>query len=306
MNRTFSISVAAGLLAVLAGSMMTFTVPDDRQVVVTTFGSVSKVYDGGKEAGLKFKAPWPIQGYRSYPAGLRVTVTQPTDVTIGTDAVKMSLSVQWRITDAEAFFRNFDAPQKAEANLIEQAKNAQGNILGGASLEKLLGAGAGQDPLRGVTDRIRADLAERNKGAGLAVEGVGIRRLQFVAATSGKVIEQMNERNKGLAQATRSEGETEAKRIRNEARTTSDVILAFAGKRADEIRTQGEGQVADLYKVFAADQDLAVFLQRVRSFERTCGANTTFILDAQSDPVLRTMIEAAPAAAPAANPAANR
>ena len=82
MNRTFSISVAAGLLAVLAGSMMTFTVPDDRQVVVTTFGSVSKVYDGRSEAGLKFKAPWPIQGYRSYPAGLRVTATQPTDVTI--------------------------------------------------------------------------------------------------------------------------------------------------------------------------------------------------------------------------------
>ena len=57
-------------------------------------------------------------------------------------------------------------------------------------------------------------------------------------------------------------------------------LLAFAQRRAQSIRAQGDKEAAQYYTAFKQDESFAIFLRRIRTLEEVLPHNTTFILDA--------------------------
>ena len=84
-----------------------------------------------------------------------------------------------------------------------------------------------------------------------------------------------------MAENARAEGEAEAGKIREEAESIRQRIMAFAERRAQAIRSEGEQEAAEQFEAFAADEDFAIFLRNLEALEETLPNNTTLILDAR-------------------------
>jgi rod shape determining protein RodA len=59
-------------------------------------------------------------------------------------------------------------------------------------------------------------------------------------------------------------------------------ILAFAERRAQTIRSQGDREAAKEYESFAKNEDFAIFLRKVEALKKMLDHNTTFVLSADS------------------------
>ena len=81
-----------------------------------------------------------------------------------------------------------------------------------------------------------------------------------------------------------AEGESEATRIRAEAKQKREEILAKAKGEAEIIRGQGDREAAKSYAVFNENPDLAIFLMRLKALENSLKDRSTLILDQQTPP----------------------
>lgn len=295
MNRSFSLLLAALLVLIFAGYAIAFTVPYDQVVVVTTLGKVSATYKGNdaKDAGLHFKAPWPIQGYRTYPAGLRTVDLVPTELaTHDRFNVILGLSVQWRITDPDTFFKSLESLDNADAELMAKAGSAQSLVIGRYDFGQLVNTDAAQVKLADIEKEIAAGLnGEAGRDYGIEVERVAIRRLEFSASTNAKVLDGMKAAREGAANELRNQGSRQAGNIRTQADSAAKIILAFADRRAQEIRAQGDAEAAKVYSTFAKDPEFAVFLRQTEAIEKIYGHNTKFLLDAQRGSLERMLLD---------------
>jgi membrane protease subunit HflC len=121
------------LIGVLGGSSCFYIVEPTEYVLVTRFGQLRAVRDGGQEAGLHLKAPWPVDAVQRLDRRLQV-FDLPAVESLTRDplsgAVDTTLTVEafvaWRIPDAAAadrFFRTLRTP--------EQARNVLAPLLNG-------------------------------------------------------------------------------------------------------------------------------------------------------------------------------
>ncbi len=293
MKRPLTLLLAAAIVLIFSGYAMTFTVPYDQVVVVTTLGKPSAIYKGTEDAGLKFKAPWPIQGYRTYPAGLRTMDLDQTQLdTHDHFNVILGLSVQWRIVNPDLFFRRLESLDKANIELKAKTSGAQLAVIGRYDFNQLVNTDETQVKLAQIEKEIAASLdAGTQKDYGIAVERVAIRRLEFAASTNAKVIDGMKIARDGAGKELRDQGKNKADNIRSQADSSAKIILAFANRRADEIRAQGDAEAAKVYSTFAKDPEFAVFLRQTEAIEKIYGHNTKFMLDAHRGSLERMLLD---------------
>ncbi|MCS5617474.1 MAG: hypothetical protein NZ658_05690, partial [Pirellulales bacterium] len=128
-------------------------------------------------------------------------------------------------------------------------------------------------------------------GFGLKVENVGLYRVLLPESTTAKVFETMIATRERLAESAVQEGQAQASAIRSEAASGRDRILAFAERRAQAIRSEGDREASREYAEFAQDEEFAIFLRRLEALEQMLQHNTTFVLPAESlgilDPLAR-------------------
>lgn len=120
-------------LGIVWGSSCFYTVEPTEYVLVARFGQLRVVRDGGQEAGLHLKAPWPVDAVQRLDRRLQV-FDLPAVESLTRDplsgAVDTTLTVEafvaWRIPNAAAadrFFRTLRTP--------EQARNVLAPLLNG-------------------------------------------------------------------------------------------------------------------------------------------------------------------------------
>jgi modulator of FtsH protease HflC len=128
-------------------------------------------------------------------------------------------------------------------------------------------------------DAINKKLADN--GYGIKAVHLGIRRLLLPQTVTDKVFDRMTESRKRLAQNARSEGQAKATSIRSEANNAQKTILAFAERRAQAIRAEGDQAAIGYFDAFQKDQGFAIFLRQIDALKKVLSHNTTFILDAK-------------------------
>ena len=283
MKNSFTLLVGSVIGLALLAHMVLYQVRYDQVAIRTTFdradeGSVQEA------AGLKFRWPWPINKVTHYSKRLQLLEDKVEELqTADGKSVIVRTYLTWRIGNPLAFYTTLKDPAEAERQLSSRLREVR-SVISTRRFDELVNTDASRLALAAIEteakDSLNAALAA--SAYGIVVEEVGIQKLVLPEATTSKVFETMIKTRERLAESALQEGQAQASAIRSEAASARDRILAFAEKRAQSIRSQGDREASAEYATFARNEDFAVFLRKVEALRKMLDHNTTFVLSADS------------------------
>ena len=283
MKNSFVILVGVLLVALLLSHMFLYQVRYDQVAVRTTFDKADE--SSIQEApGLKWRWPWPINKVALYSKRLQILEDKIEELqTADGKSVIVRTYLTWRIADPLSFYVTLKDPDEANRQLSSRLREIRGLIsqyqfdeLVNVDREKLKLATIEQQ----ATEALSAGLEQA--GYGIRVESVGIHKIILPESTTQKVFETMIAARERLAENALQEGQAQASAIRSEATSARDRILAFAERRAQAIRSQGDREAAVHYESFAKNEEFAIFLRKIEALGKILDHNTTFVLSADS------------------------
>ncbi len=283
------------IAVVLLVYMFSFQVRYDQVAVLTTWDKADEptrdaqggITDPGSlvlEPGIKFKGPAPIQKVKHYSKRIQLLEDQLSEVqTADGYAVIVKLYLAWRIDDPYAFFRRLETVPNARKQLTSMLSELEA-VVSTYRFDQLVNTDPDMIKLEEIEQRsleqLRQKLSMINPGYGIKVEQVGIRRIILPENTTQKVFDRMAKTRERLAENARAEGDAEAGRIISQAESAKRRILAFAQRRAQAIRDEGNREAEQYFSAFREDEDFAIFQRQIDALEKMLEHNTTFVLDA--------------------------
>jgi membrane protease subunit HflC len=301
VKNSFIVLVGTALVGLLLAHMFLYQVRYDQVAVRTTFDRADAA--SVQEApGLKWRWPWPINKVSLYSKRLQVLEDKIEELqTADGKSVIVRTYLTWRIADPLSFYVTLKDPAEANRQLSSRLREIRGLIsryqfdeLVNVDREKLKLA----DIERQAAEALGAGLEQA--GYGIRVESVGIHKIILPESTTQKVFETMIAARERLAENALQEGQAQASAIRSEATSARERILAFAERKAQAIRSQGDREAAVQYESFAQNEEFAIFLRKIEALRKMLDHNTTFVLSADSLGILDWFTKDPAAAAPAA------
>ncbi len=167
-------------------------------------------------------------------------------------------------------------------------QNAESDVIGKYAMADLINTDPGLMQLEAIENDVLIKLREDVESQfGIEVVMVGIKALSLPETSTEKVIEKMKGERQLLIKSLLETGESRAQTIRAQANDASQRILAFATRRAEEIRAEGYQQLDELYTQFAEAPELARFLRSLESLEKELADRSVFLLDGSMIPAVR-------------------
>lgn len=278
---------------------------------VTRFGEPVATRDGGTDAGLHVKLPWPVDAVQRIDRRLqafdlpavesltRDPATKTVDKTLAVDAF-----VTWRIPDAAAadkFVRAVGTPEQARRilaprvnarlaavistmpldELISVADEAAVEARGEKLRRQLLGEGTGED----LREKVRADY-------GMEVVDLRLRRFSYPEAVRASIADRIRSERQRKVADYESEGrrraadiasaaEKEARTIEAEARAKKQLAEGQADVEADRIRNEAH----------AMDPQFYAFLQKLKAYQTLLSETRDVLLLSSRHPLFDLLLE---------------
>ncbi len=250
--------------------------------IVTTFGK-SQVTD---TPGLHFRFPWPVQKVHRYDRRNQLLVGAIKE-TVTRDNINIITQhfTTWNLSDPLMFFSrvgNFGEAESILKSLIESKKES---VFRNYNLSDFIST----DPVGLKLDAIETELLRNVKkqaadSYGIAIHTIGLSQISLHESNTESVLNRMKQEQSKIAAEIRSEGEKEAKIIRDNASSRKAQELAKAEAEAKKIRGDAVIKAAEQYDKFQEDLDFAIFLRKLDALEETMKTKTTIILDPKTAP----------------------
>ena len=296
MNKHIGVLALAGIV-VGSLAIYTFAYQVDEQkdiVLIETFGKVTREIVGRDDPGLKFKWPYPVEKVIRYDS--RASVFEDTgDEATTKDKQNLLVTVYcaWRIAEPGTFHRSVKTgdPDEKMTQVEERIRNlvrsAKKDVMGDRRMVDFINT----NPDLMKLEDIEADILKRVRGQartdyGVEIVRVGIRGLGLPEGVTEKVINAMKAERQREVNSYEQEGEAMALAIRERAKSDSEQILAFAQRKADEIRSEGDQAAARFYKKFT-NPEFSIFLRKLESLKIELAEKTVFLLDGSALPHVR-------------------
>lgn len=283
MKNSFVVLVGVILVALLLSHMFFYQVRYDQVAVRTTFDKA----DGSsvqETPGLKWRWPWPINKVALYSKRLQVLEDKIEELqTADGKSVIVRTYLTWRIADPLDFYVTLKDPAEANRQLSSRLREIRG-LISNYDFDELVNVDRTKIKLTDIEKRATTALddALRQAGYGIKVESVGIHKIILPESTTQKVFDTMIAARERLAENALQEGQAQASAIRSEATSARERILAFAERKAQSIRSQGDREAASQYENFAKNEEFAIFLRKIEALRKMLDHNTTFVLSADS------------------------
>ena len=283
MKQTFTMLVGGVITIALLAYTFLYQVRYDQVAVRTTFdkADASSVQN---TPGLKWRLPWPIHKVTHYSKRLQLLEDKLEELqTADGKSVIVRTYLTWRIENPLDFYITLKDPAEASRQLSSRLREIRG-IISRYRLDELVNIDPAKLKLTAIEDGAKRALEESlaAAGYGLEVVSVGIYKIVLPEATTEKIFETMIKTRERLAENALQEGQAQASAIRSEATSARDRILAFAERRAQTIRSQGDREAAKEYESFAKNEEFAIFLRKVEALKKMLDHNTTFVLSTDS------------------------
>lgn len=283
MKNSFVILVGVLLTVVLLTNMFCYQVRYDQVAVQTTFDKAddTSIRD---TPGLKWRWPWPVNKVALYPKRLQVLEDKIEELqTSDGKSVIVKTYLTWRIANPLDFYITLKDPAEANRQLSSRLREIRG-LISNYRFDELVNTDRTRLKLTQVEQQASAMLNEAltEAGYGITIESVGIHKIVLPESTTEKVFETMIAAREQLAENALQEGQAQASAIRSEAASARERILAFAERKAQEIRSLGDREAAQQYANFAQDEEFAIFLRKIEALRKMLDHNTTFVLSADS------------------------
>ena len=239
------VTLALLVVVVLLLSTVLYQVDEQRDIVVIkTFGKITKV---NWEPGLHVKWPYLIQETVRYDRRT-MTFEDPYKETGTKDqkAVVVSMYCNWRIRDAAKFHDAVRTMERGRELLRDRLNTIKADVFGQYTIGELVNTDVERMKLREIEGEILTRLAkEADDEFGVEVRSVGISVLGLPESIAETVIDTQIKERESVVQDYRSQGEADATDIRERAKAASRKILAFASRKAADIRTEGDRAAAE-------------------------------------------------------------
>jgi modulator of FtsH protease HflC len=246
------------LVSLFGANLVSFTVNEIEQVVVTQFGQPKRVIT---EPGLYFKLPDPFQKTTFFDKRLLEYDSDPDPIyTQDKKILLLDNYARWRIVDPLVFMRALRTVDEAMKRLDDIVYSELRKELGQHELSEVVALNR-EAIMQLVTKR--ADEAARVYG--LQIIDVRVKRADLPPENENAVYERMRAERNREAKGYRSEGEEQALKIRAETDLEAAEINAEAYERSQGIR--GEGDAIALATYAAAYRDAAAFYEFTRTLE---------------------------------------
>ncbi len=309
------IILAAVVVLLLLTYMVTFTVDTSEIVLVQTFGRTTHVYHGartgdggemsqagagtaeldggldmsgrGGDAGLRFRWPYPIQSVVRYDARTHLFESPVDEVqTQDKNPILLTMYCAWRIEDPRQFYNSVRAIDAAERSIRSLLRSRMRDVVGQHPFADFVNTDPESMKLEEIAqERILPRLREQARDLyGVHIVDVGVKSLNIPEGATAQVINAMREERSAAADTFRARGEARATAIRERARSSRDQILAFAQRKSEEIRTEGDRAAAEYYEQFAENPQLSAFLRYLRSLREELDERTVILLDGSTLP----------------------
>jgi membrane protease subunit HflC len=279
-----SIAVGGILIVMFVCLLFFFQVRTTEVAVVTRFGKISRPI---KEAGMKWRLPWPIENVFKFESRLQ-NFERKFETTLTSDGkmVLATIFVAWRISEPERFLEKFDGDvAKAENALENVVRNAKNGVIGRHVFSDFISP----DPNKVKFEEMEKEmLAEIQKTAlsvfGIDVQLCGIKQLGLPENVTADVFKRMKAERERLVKKYTAEGESRALEIRSEANLKKEELLAKAKGQAARIVGQADAVASESYRVFEKEPELAKFQFELRALENSLKEKSTIIADPNTPP----------------------
>jgi membrane protease subunit HflC len=255
VKNSFVMLVGLILVALLLSHMFLYQVRYDQVAVRTTFDRADES-SVQEEAGLKWRWPWPINKVALYPKRLQVLDDKIEELqTADGKSVIVKTYLTWRIADPLAFYVTLKDPAEANRQMSSRLREIRG-LISNYTFDQLVNVDRSKLKLAAIEEEAtrQIDAALREAGYGIQVESVGIHKVILPESTTQKVFDTMIASRQRLAENALQEGQAQASAIRSEAASARERILAFAERKAQAIKSQGDREAAVQYQAFAANE----------------------------------------------------
>lgn len=277
VRRTGIVLVAVIVLLLLLFNVVVVTQTNE-YMMIQQFGKIVSIRS---EAGLSFKLPF-VQIAQPIPKTVLLYDLPISDVITKDKKTMVADSfVLWRVSEPTRFIQTLNGNvTNAEARISTIVYNSMKNVISSLSQSDII---TGRDMLAG---KIFDSIGDSLEQYGVELVAVETKHLDLPDDNKNAVYERMISERNNIAASYQAEGESEAKKIRNE--TDKTISIKLSGARADAEKTTAEGE-AEYMKILSeayADQSRADFYTFVRALDAAKvalrGENKTLILSQDS------------------------
>lgn len=277
-----TIVTAAFLVAVLITFMVTTQVRFSEEAVRVRFGKADPAVI--KDPGLYFRLPL-IDEIKRFDTRIRVLDTPETELkTLDGQNLIVGCFALWRIADVMKFQETirsgvFEAEEKIRTRINE----ARATVLGRHSMGELFGLDAAT--VEANREKINGEMRDAAapglmQSYGIELVSVAIRRNAVPEETTQSIQAAMSAERSALATRFQAEGKSAAETIKGQAETDGKRILAFAERRAEEIKSAGARSEARILKMIESqDEQLFMWLRYLDALEAALKQKSTIFLD---------------------------
>jgi membrane protease subunit HflC len=199
--------------------------------------------------------------------------------------ILVSVYAGWRIKEPIQFLERVGTAEQAERNLDSLLRSQKNAVLGQFPFAGLINTNAAAVQFEEIEQQMLADVqTEAADRYGVEVQFLGIRKIGLPESITEKVFARMKAEREEIAEGYRSEGESEAIKLRAAADSTRHQLLAKAEAEAKGIRAEGDAQAAQAYQVFEQNPELAMFLRKLEVLELTLKNKATVVLSSETEP----------------------
>jgi membrane protease subunit HflC len=192
----------------------------------------------------------------------------------------------WRIKDPLTFqtavkdISGGNEEQAGQELIRTKLRSAKGSVIGQHNMADLVNTDPSRMKLKEIMKEIKdAIAAEVLRDYGVEVTMVGDKTLGLPENVSEKVIASMKAERQREASNYESAGQAQAMAIRERAKESAEQILAFANRKAGEVRAEGDAAAAAQYAKFEANWQLAGYLRELESLKKELQGRSIFMLD---------------------------
>ena len=285
-SKTSLIILAVAVLGILTASTTCFTVRSTELVLVQTLGRTSGILDGaGGDAGLHFRWIFPIGTLVRYDNRIDMFEDAHKEFeTSDKQKVQITMYCAWRVGKPEKFLKEIKTIEEARGRIRSRLQAKQGDVIPKHAIRELVNTDPKEMKLAEIESEILTKLREVQDELGVEIVAVGIKTLGLAQDTSKAVINAMKEERQKEVKKLEAMGQATADTIISRAENASQQIVAFAGRKADEIRTAGHREAAKYYSRYKDQPRFGMFLRYLDTLQSGLGQNATIWLDGTKIP----------------------
>ena len=266
-----------GYVAFLAVSRTFYIIDEREQAIVTMFGQPMRTV---REPGLYMKVPF-IHSLQRFDKRVLSADAQAVEyLTSDKKRVVVDHVSRWRIADPLEFYRTV----RTEAGALIRLNDVVSGRLR-EEIAKRTFIDFVREQREAIVQAVSKDARESVKQQfGIELIDVRIKRLDLPREVQASVYARMQAERQRIAKKYRAEGEEQAREIRADVNKEAQIVLAKSYEQAQKLMGEGDAQATAIYaSAYEKDPEFYSFMRRLETYERSLGAGTTILLDANSD-----------------------